>query len=298
MIASCACEVACVLGESPVWQPDGQRLYWVDILEGRIHALHTQQGIHQSWDIGHQVGSIALAGQDRLVAALEVGFALIDFRGAMPAIELLGDPEADQPGNRFNDGACDWWGRFWAGSMDRGGKAHTGSFWILGPDRSWLLADTGYAICNGPAFAPDGKSAYLTDSAAGIVWKCRVDQDGLAAKQVFRAFSGPEGVPDGMAVDVDGGVWIARWGTGQVTRYDPDGGEIATIELPVSHPTKCAFGGPDMRTLYITSARTEISSNELRFQPLAGSVFSIETDVQGWLLPGWEERTIPRTSSR
>jgi sugar lactone lactonase YvrE len=227
------------------------------------------------------VGSFALREQGGLVAALRSGFALIDLeRGA---VDRLVDPEADRPENRFNDGRCDRQGRFWAGTMNEPRTARSGALYRLDADhRCHRLADD-VMVANGLAFSPDDQLMYWSDSRALTIWVFDFDATlgEVANRRVFARLEPHQGGPDGAAVDAEGGYWSACYRGARVMRFRPDGSIERKIRLPVSRVTMCAFGGPELRTLYITTARGGMSAEELRREPLAGGIFALDVDVQG-----------------
>ncbi|WP_225890006.1 SMP-30/gluconolactonase/LRE family protein [Indioceanicola profundi] len=285
---TCVWAAEAQLGEGPVWDGATATLYWIDIKGCRLFALQPDSGTRREWRLSSAIGCVAPAGPGRLLAALRSGFHLIRMKQDMLSLEFLGHPEADRPGNRFNDGKCDPLGRLWTGSMDDAEKEPTGSFWRLDPDRRCYRVDTGYAVGNGPAFSADGRTVFLTDSARRTVWTAPVQPDGsIGAKSVFLQFAEEDGTPDGMTVDAENGLWIARWGASRVSRYRADGTLDRSIPLPVTQVTSCAFGGPDLGTLYITSARKGLSVQELERQPLAGSLFAVQPGIKGVPAAPW-----------
>ncbi len=192
------------------------------------------------------------------------------------------DPEAHLPGNRFNDGKVDRAGRFWAGTMDDREEEARGTLYRLDPDLSWSAVDSGYMVTNGPAFSPDGRTMYNTDSARRLIYAFDVDEDGVVGnRRPFARFKDEDGYPDGMTVDAEACLWVAFWDGWCIRRLSPDGELLQTVEIPVEHPTSCAFGGPALDRLFVTSARIGLNENARAVQPLAGALFMIETSVRG-----------------
>jgi sugar lactone lactonase YvrE len=228
-----------------------------------------------------EVGSFALRERGGLVAALRSGFALIDLDTG--AIERLVDPEADQPDNRFNDGRCDRQGRFWAGTMNEPRAARSGALWRLDSDLSRHRVADDVMVANGLAFSPDDRLMYWSDSRALTIWVFDLDAPSgkVANRRVFARLEPHQGGPDGAAIDAEGCYWSACYRGSRLMRFRPDGTIERKIRLPVSRVTMCAFGGPDLRTLYITSARSGMSASELEREPLAGGIFALEVDVAG-----------------
>ncbi len=197
-------------------------------------------------------------------------------RGCEIAVELA-QPEAHLPGNRFNDGKADPSGRVWFGSMDDAEAVVTGSLYRLDPDGTIERVDTGYGVANGPAISQDGRTLYHADSAARLVYAFDIGPGGaLDRKRAHIRFADADGYPDGMTVDAQGGLWIAHWDGGRVTRFRPDGRADRHIALPVSRVTSVAFFGPDLDRMAITTAA--IGRDE---EPLAGALFVADAGVGG-----------------
>lgn len=268
------------LGEGPVWSAREQALYWVDIKTPRVHRLDPATGAVRSWTPPLRIGSLAPRAAGGFVAGAERGLGLVD--AEFSRFDLLVDPEADRPGNRFNDGKLDGAGRFWAGTMDDAEQAATGALYRLDPDGGCTRMDDGYAVTNGPAFSPDGRWAYHTDSALRVIHRFELGADGaLGAKRVFARFHQADGHPDGMTVDAEGALWVAFWDGWCVRRLSPEGETLAVLDLPVQRPTSCAFGGPELDRLYVTSATVGLDPAALAAQPHAGALFEVRPGVRG-----------------
>ena len=200
------------------------------------------------------------------------------------SFERIATPEADRPDNILNDGRCDARGRFLVASMDKMLSAPKGRLWRIDPDRRvTLLQDEEIWLPNAVCFSPDGRTLYFGDSHTKLIFAYEYDiETGTPSKRrVFADSSGMPGVPDGASVDAEGYVWNARFDAGRVVRYAPNGAIDQIVELPVSRPTHVTFGGPELRTLYITTARFRLPSDALQAQPMAGALLSMETDVAG-----------------
>jgi sugar lactone lactonase YvrE len=253
----------------------------VDIYRGALLTHDWATGRTHEVAVGGPVGSIGLARDGRLVAALEAGIALVD--PATGALEPLADIAHQRPEMRLNDGRCDPAGRFWVGSMREALDEPAGVLYRVEPDGR-VVAEADDIICsNGLAFSPDGRTMYHADSRRRTVWRYAYDPATGAAtdRQVFCVASEGEGRPDGAAVDAEGCYWIARYAGWRVVRHAPDGSELFTLRVPVENPTMCAFAGDDLSTLVITSARGSLTDDQLRAQPLAGSVLAVEVAVAG-----------------
>jgi D-xylonolactonase len=219
-----------------------------------------------------------------LLVTMRQGFALFDPArpGEPPA--YLHRPESDRPGNRFNDGKCDARGRFWGGTMDFACEAPTGALYRFDPDGGCTRHDDGFAVTNGPTWSADGRILHFNDTVAGRVLAYDVDEAAgtLSNRREWLRFEPGEGVPDGMTTDAAGRLWIAHWGGACVTCHDPESAaELCRIALPTSHITSCAFGGADLRTLFVTSACSGLDAARRAAEPLAGGLFAVRLDCAG-----------------
>ena len=275
----CVADVHAVLGEGPVWVAQEAALYWVDINGRTIFRLDETGSIDQ-WATPFRVGSLVPRTGGGFIAGTDQGIAAFD--AASGQLDLLFNPEADRPDNRFNDGKVDRHGRFWAGTMDDTGKSASGTLYRIDSDLRSTAIDHGYRVTNGPAFSPSGDVMYHNDSARQITYVFDLDLNGNATnRRVFATYGADEGYPDGMTVDAEACLWIAFWDGGCVRRYSPAGECLRTIELPVARPTSCAFGGRDLGRLYITSASTGLDEAALAVQPHAGNLFMASPGVRG-----------------
>ncbi|MFI6481758.1 SMP-30/gluconolactonase/LRE family protein [Nonomuraea sp. NPDC050663] len=269
-------DVRCELGESALW--DGERLYWVDITRGQVHARDWNGGPTRSLAVPGPVGSVALRAGGGLVAALRHAIAFCDVDlGTVEVVREVDEPE----GNRLNDGAVDPAGRFWVGSMDLGERSPSGSFYRLDPDLGLTRVFGGIICSNGPAWSPEGDVLYHVDSTRRVI-RC-YDTDPatgeLGPERIFA--TDHDCYPDGLAVDAEGGVWNCKWDGSRVVRYAPDGTIDRVIRLPVSRPTRCAFAGPGLDVLAVTSASLG-SADEL-----AGRVLLVDPGVRGLPAPAF-----------
>lgn len=270
-------EYKSVLGECPVWDSAGQRIFWVDVFKNEIHQFYINKQIHRIITIDQKPGSIALTNTGKLIAALQNGFGLINPDNG--DIKMVNDTEAAISGNRFNDGKCDPKGRFWAGSMSLTGKRGMGNLYSLGQNGKASLEISGVSVSNGMAWSLDHKIFYYIDTPTGQVVAYDYDNisGSISNKREVITIPKQEGVPDGMTIDTEGMLWIALWGGGRVSRWNPiEGKVICSIPLPVTKVTSCVFGGDDLCDLYITTAKVGLTEHELKEQPLAGALFVIK----------------------
>jgi sugar lactone lactonase YvrE len=276
---TCVADVEAVLGEGPIWVAREAALYWLDIKGRKIFRL-SEAGELDQWPTPFRVGSIAPRANGGFIAGTDQGIAEIDLSSGR--LQILFNPEEELASNRFNDGKVDRSGRFWAGTMDDEERRASGALYRFMEDLSWVAVDAGYKVTNGPAFSPDGKRMYHNDSARQVTYVFDTDEAGNAAnRRTFLQFGEGDGYPDGMTVDAEGCLWIAFWDGGCVRRYSADGELLRTVEMPVSRPTSCAFGGSGLDRLYVTSARIGLDETALGMQPNAGGLFLVTPGVQG-----------------
>jgi len=265
------------LAESPVWDADNNRIYWVDIEKGILHWYNFSDQAKHELAIGQKIGSVALIAQNRLVAALENGFFSIDTlkKSVTPIIEI----ESQISTNRFNDGKCDPAGRFWAGTMSVIGKPNAGKLYMLDGNFRVMELLRGVGCSNGMAWSPDHATFYYIDSLSYqlVTYDFDMFLGAISNQKILIQFAPDEGIPDGMTTDSQGALWIAMWDGGNVSRYDPVSGKLLLrIKFPVARISSCTFGGPELSDLFITTARVGLSEQQLKDQPLAGSVFVIK----------------------
>jgi L-arabinonolactonase len=266
------------LGEGPLWNPVDQSLYWVDLTATCYHRLHPASGLHEVVEVGDRIGALAFRSGGGLLLAAKHGFAFWD--PVVSALQYIVDPEADKPNKRFNDGAVDRGGRFWAGTT---GDFYNNHLYRLDPDLSVHRMESGIDISNGIGWSPDNKVMYTTDSSPALIYAYDFDfQSGVIAnRRVFIDSSDCSGVPDGLTVDSQGFIWSARWGGWRIERYDPTGKLERSIAMPVEYPTSVMFGGPDLDLLYVTSARIDVPKAERPQRPLDGDLFCLQPGVTG-----------------
>lgn len=283
MKVRCAVDAQNALGEGCLWEAEQNRLWWVDI-EGRaIHRLTPTSGKNERWTLPGRPGSLALRATltPTVIAAIEDGFARVTL-GVDGAAEIdwIARPEQGRADVRMNDGRVGPEGFFWAGSMSEAQPRRAdGSLYRLNPDGTVAAAVSGVAISNSTCFSPDGRTMYFADTPRRQIWAFDLAADGQTLSNRRMFVETPEGAhPDGACVDSEGGLWSAQWGAARVVRYLPDGREDAIVALPVSQPSCVCFGGDDLTTLYVTSARVGLSAGQLAREPQAGGVFAVDLD--------------------
>ncbi len=286
------CAVNCVLavgngtGESPAWSAREQALYWVDITGPSVHRWRPADGEHTQWPLTAVVGSLGLREAGGLLLALRTGLHLFDTDSSR--LTLLCHPEADRPGNRYNDGRVAPDGSFWVGTMDdRPTKEATGRLYRLDAEHRCRLVDEGFVVSNGLAFSPDGRVLYHSDSRRATVWRRRHEPGTgvVGDRELFASIPPEHGRPDGAAVDVEGCYWSCGVSAGRLNRYSPEGRLLAWADLPFTHPTMPCFGGADLKTLYLTSLRDGLSAEQLAATPLAGGLWALQPGVAGLPTP-------------
>lgn len=286
-----AVELEMSLGESPVWSVERQTLYWVDINRGVIHAWRPDGGEPpERIALDEKVGCIALCETGLLAATASGIFRLrLPFDGHPE--RLARNPEwREGEGNRFNDGRCDGAGRLWVGTIAADEHSPTAALYCL-ESGELRLRRAGLGISNGLAFSPDHRWLYHTDSLTRRILRTPFDvttgATGEPQAWIDLEALGLPGVPDGAAVDRQGYYWSALYGGGRVVRFSPQGELVASLEVPCPHPTMLAFGGPDLRSLYITTATQHLDEDGKARWLWAGSLLRMSAPVPGLEEPTW-----------
>jgi sugar lactone lactonase YvrE len=271
-----------VIGEGPFWDAAEAVLYWIDVKGRLLHVFDPAGTADRRVPLGSRPGSVVAAGSGSLLMAMEDGFAFVD-QETGAATRLL-DPEADKPGNRFNDGKCDSRGRFWAGTMADSEIGAEGSLYRFDPDRSCVRLLDGIGISNGLAWSPDDRTMYYIDTPTRRIDAFDFDAvtGGISGRRVAFRVPASMGFPDGMTIDEEGMLWVALWEGWGLGRWDPRSGKLLSrVELPVAKTSSCAFGGRNLDKLYITTASVGLGSEGLAEQPHAGGLFVFEPGVRG-----------------
>jgi sugar lactone lactonase YvrE len=278
-----------LLGESPAWLPEQGTLVWCDIPGHKLHRWLAASGQHDAWTFDTDVASCAPMPGGQILLALRSG--LVRFDPASGRHEALVAAPYDTAVQRFNDGKADPQGRFWVGTLNEPREPARSSLYRWSAPKLTRMAGD-ISVSNGLAWSPDGRTMYWSDTHAHTIFAFDFDgADGsLSNRRVFAQFpkkvAGQDlatygGRPDGAAVDVEGGYWVAMYEGQRLLRLAPDGAVLQELPLPVRCPTMPCFGGPDLRTLFITTARAGRPEAELAAQPLAGCVLTLRVEVPG-----------------
>ena len=262
------------LGEGPHWSARENALYWVDILDRRINRLSLVDRSVTSFEQPDYAAWIIEREQGGFVAGIGLDIVLLD----LPANRRmsLGSVDRGVLGNRLNDAKADHLGRIWAGTMPASCDRPNGAFYRIDPDGLIVHVDSPYTIANGPAIDPDGAFLLHTDTALGTIFRFAINDDGsLGPRTPFIAFEPGWGNPDGMTFDAAGGLWVACWGASCVTRFDPAGVRDRSIALPASQITSCAFAGPDLDRMFVTSAADGVDEEH------GGALFEVDPGCRG-----------------
>lgn len=270
-----------MLGEGPVWDKDAQHLWFVDIERHRIHRFDPADGATRSWDTPEFPSFIFSAGGGSMLVGLQSG--LNRFDPETGAFTLLLAPEPERTGNRLNDAGVGPDGTLWFGSMNLDHRQPpSGAFYRLDAAGKAMRLIDQCGITNGPALSPDGRIFYHTDTVQSTIFAADVAEDGsLSNRRVFAKVDLADGAPDGTIVDSEGCLWVGLWGGWRARRYAPDGSIVREVHFPVANITKLALGGPELKTAYVTTARSGLDEAALADQPQAGDLFAFEVDVPG-----------------
>jgi sugar lactone lactonase YvrE len=282
-VAEAVGDVTAMLGEGPYWVPEDDCLLWVDIPNGRLHRTYFPTGETVTLDLGAVSAAFPAVGGGLLSAGgNSLALHLPAERGEQWITRLIAEVPAREA-VRFNDASVDPVGRVWVGSMDTSESQPLGNLYRLDATGALVAVVTGVTVSNGLGWSPDGTRMYYADSPTKQIDVFDYDPATGAAsgRRIFADLSAFDGVPDGLTVDADGCVWVAVWGGGVLRRLAPDGTADAVLQVPVSQPTSCAFGGPGMTDLYVTTAKVGLSEAELKDQPLAGRLLRLRPGPVG-----------------
>jgi sugar lactone lactonase YvrE len=270
-----------LLGEGPAWFAGEGALRFVDIKRGRLHSYCPASGAKQTLEVGGQPSFVVPEAGGGVIVGSDHGIHLLDGGRLGAQIAAI-----DQPAhNRTNDATVDALGRLWFGTMDDRESRPTGALHCL--DRGVLhRMGCKAVVTNGPAISADGRTLYHVDSGARTIWRLTIgDGPAIIDRTVFLQLAASDGHPDGVVLDSEDCLWVALWDGWGVRRYAPDGALLLHLALPCARVTKLAFGGPDLRTAYVTSARIGLDASALAEQPLAGGLFAFDAPTAGRALP-------------
>jgi sugar lactone lactonase YvrE len=270
------------LGEGPLWDPETEVLYWVDIIDKSLYIYDPVGNINRLYPLSSMPTAVVRRAAGGLLLAMENGFHF--FEPETGNLKLIADPERDKPENRFNDGKCDPSGRFWAGTLHKNGEAERSALYRLDPDGSVHTMLSPVSLANGIVWTRDKTKMYFVDTLPKKVYSFDYDDVSGSISNRQTAIDGntETGYFDGMAIDAEGMLWIAHWGDGSVCRWNPETGKkLETYTLPCPNVSACAFGGKELTTLYITTARFTLDEKKRKEHPLSGGLFFLETNVPG-----------------
>lgn len=271
------------LGESPMWSASEQALYWVDWYGPTLHRKTWGQDKIESWTIPGEtvLGSFVFASGGRLLLAVDSGLKV--FEPATGRITPFCDPNEGRPHILFNDSKLDRFGRLWVGTCDLTETEPRGILYCVTADGTASIADSGYTVCNGPAFSPDGLTMYFSDSMRGriIAYDVSGTSRTLANRRLFAEIPSHQGVPDGLTVDAEGGLWCAQYGGSRVTRFMPDGSIGQVLHFPCPITAAAGFGGPDLTTLFVATGWSPGVTRPEDEPGQGGAVLAIETGCKG-----------------
>jgi len=277
----CALPWGAQLGEAPIWHSDEAKLYWVDILHPAIYRFDPVTGVNEICEPNKLVSAVLIGADGSKRVASQDGIESLNFETA--ELHPYVDPESGVTQNRLNDAKTGPGGSIWVGSMRLDASKPSGSLYRIAGDGEVLRKEGDITVSNGLDWSPDQRTFYFVDTIPGSIYAYDFETGcgELTNKRVLVNIPESEGRPDGLCVDADGGIWCAIWDGWRVNRYTPDGKLDRSIDLPVPRPTSVAFGGPNLDTLYITSARTRLPARTLAEAPLSGGVFACQPGPKG-----------------
>ncbi len=287
--------VGALLGEGPAWIAEREALYFVDIKGGRLHRFTPRTGAKETLELGGMPSFVVPSGDARLVVGSGNRILLVEHDGSI--VGVLG--EVPMPArNRINDATVDALGRLWFGTMDEAERQATGALYCLDGGAPHRMGGEAI-VTNGPAVTADGSALYHVDSVNRTIWRFTISE-GPSISQVeqFLKFGEADGYPDGVVLDSEDCLWVALWDGWAVRRYAPDGALLLNITMPCARVTKVAFGGEDLRTVYVTTACVGLTTSERDAQPLAGGLFAFDAPAPGRPLPALAAASYAVTEDR
>lgn len=287
------------LGETPIWSPEENALYWVDWGEGPIYRFEPEKGEFKTFPVNLPVTALARRAGGGWVIVAQNGLYAWD-PATSEFTPLAGPPEPGRPEICYNDAAVDRQGRLLVGTVNMQDPfSPDGSLYCLDRDGSLRQLDTGYATANGIGLSPDGRTVYVADQRHRQIIALDYDKavGTVSSRRIFARIPDDEGMPDGLIVDEEGFVWNGHWDGWRLTRYDPDGQIERQIRFPVQHIISFAFGGMDLDELFVTTAWWGFSEEERKKQPWAGDLFRVQTGIKGLVEPAFAGRSKTRATS-
>lgn len=287
-VATLAVDSRCELGECVLWCERRSALFWTDIPSARLWRHTPGSGATRHWDLPARLGCFSLCDDGRLLLGMEKGLFITDPDGdpnGALVLQPIADVERERADTRINDGRCDRGGNFVFGTKNEAGSAATGSYYQFSFTHGLRRLDLpGAAIPNSICFSLDGRTMYFCDSRGAEILCCDYDADRAAVADVrrFARLDATDASPDGSIVDAEGRLWNAQWGAARVVRYRPDGRIDRIVRVPAKNPSCCAFGGAALDQLYVSTAREDMSADELARMPHAGGIYRLPlADVRG-----------------
>lgn len=271
-----AVQIDATIGESPIWSAKRQRLLWIDITGGKLHAYDRAAGRNETLEIPAVVGALAEDPLGMLTLGLGSDLARLTSNGE---VERFASAPHAEPGFRFNDGKCDSQGRLWTGLMNTEGRKGSGILYRYDPDGAWHVFDRGFDLPNGLEWSHDGRTFYFTDSPKGEIYAYDFEPNSgdIGNRRLFFSIDPALGKPDGLTIDDEGFFLSVLFDSSAILRIDPEGKVERKIELPVPRPTCCTFAG-DGRHLFVTTARLGLSDADLQAAPASGALLRLDYD--------------------
>ncbi len=281
MTVECAVKSFDTLGESPVWDVASGRLFWVDIRAPALKRFDPATGETAQWALPELVGAVVLKGKDDVIVGLQSG--IYEFNLTTQSLKSLVKPETPEQNNRLNDSKCDRAGRLWTGTMRDYGLAISGSLYRIETDLTCTRILSNIRVPNALCWSPDNRTMYFTDTGEGDIraYDYDIARGEMGKMRILLKADAVPGRPDGATIDADGCLWTARYEGHCVARITPDGRVDRIVQIPATRITSCAFGGSDLKTLYVTTARQKLTPEQLEREPLAGCLFAIRTETGG-----------------
>ena len=277
------------LGEGAIWSHGQEKLYWLDVpMPSKLFMLNMKNNQLSDFDMPEMITSMAVKNDGDLIIASHHGINNFNFKNKK--LTKILDLEPNLPKNRCNDGATDAKGRFWIGTMqnnistdakDISLTENSGGLYCIEGDLSFTKHESNIGVSNTVVWSPDNKKFYFTDTLTGIIYSYDFDLENVTISNKKEFAKHERGYPDGSTVDSEGCLWSCRWGGSCVVKFDPKGNPIDVIELPVENVTSCTFGGKNLQTLFITTARWGMNKEDMKKNPQAGGLFAIDLDTKG-----------------